>query len=66
LGAYGYLVEKGQIVRAVEQITVAGNFFRLLESVEEIGADLEFGSLGQGGHFGSPSLLIRELSIAGM
>ena len=66
LGAYGYLVEKGQIVRAVEQITVAGNFFTLLESVEEIGADLEFGSLGQGGHFGSPSLLIRELSIAGM
>ncbi|HBG01107.1 MAG TPA: TldD/PmbA family protein [Firmicutes bacterium] len=65
LGAYGYLVEKGQIVRAVEQITVAGNFFKLLEAVEEIGCDLSFGMPSQSGHFGSPSLLIRELAIAG-
>ncbi len=66
LGAYGYLVENGQIVGPVEQITVAGNFFEVLETVEEIGSDLEFGSPGSRGHVGSPTLLIRHLSIAGM
>ena len=66
LGAYGYLVEDGQIVRPIEQITVAGNFFKVLETVEEIASDLEFGSPGHRGHIGSPTLLIRDLSIAGM
>ena len=65
LGAYGYLVENGVIVRPLEQITVAGNFFTVLDEVEAIGADLEFGSPGSGGHVGSPSLLIRQLSVAG-
>jgi PmbA protein len=66
LGAYGYLVEKGQIVRPVEQITVAGNFFTLLETVEEIGSDLKFGRPSPGGYVGSPTLLVRHLSVAGM
>lgn len=65
LGAYGYLVENGVIVRPVDQITVAGNFFTLLTEVEAIGSDLEFGSPGAGGHVGSPSLLVRHLSVAG-
>ena len=66
LGAYGYLVENGRIVRAVDQITVAGNFFTLLKNIEEVGSDLEFGSPGHGGNIGSPSLIISQLSIAGM
>ncbi|MCK9526541.1 MAG: TldD/PmbA family protein, partial [Limnochordia bacterium] len=65
LGAYGYLVENGAIVRPIEQITIAGNFFKLLEAVEAIGSDLEFGSPSSRGHVGSPSLLIRHLSVAG-
>lgn len=66
LGAYGYLVENGQITRAVDQITVAGNFFKLLETVEQVGLDLEFGSPGFSGNVGSPSLIISQLAIAGM
>ena len=46
--------------------SLAGNFFEVLETVEEIGSDLEFGSPGSRGHVGSPTLLIRHLSIAGM
>lgn len=65
LGAYGYLVEGGQIVRPVDQITVAGNFFRMIEDIEVIGSDLEFGIPGYGGNVGSPSLIVRSLSIAG-
>lgn len=66
LGAYGYLVENGEIVRPVDQITIAGNFFKLLESVEAVGADLRFGSPGYAGNVGSPSLIISNLAIAGM
>ncbi|HHW73432.1 MAG TPA: TldD/PmbA family protein [Firmicutes bacterium] len=66
LGAYGYLVEGGRVVRPVEQITIAGNFFRLLESVEAVGSDLEFGSLGGRGNMGSPSLIISSLAVAGV
>lgn len=61
LGAYGYYVKDGQIVRAVDQITIAGNFFELLEEIIAVGNDLEFDSSG----VGSPSLLVRELAVAG-
>lgn len=66
LGAYGYRVENGKITQAVDQITIAGNFFKLLENVIAIGADLKFGSPGFYGNVGSPSLIIKELAIAGM
>jgi PmbA protein len=66
LGAYGYLVQGGRIVRPVEQITIAGNFFRLLENVEAVGSDLEFGNPGYRGNVGSPSLIISNLAIAGI
>lgn len=65
LAADGYLVEKGKIVRAVDQITVAGNLRELLMNVEAVGNDLEF-SLPMGPAFvASPSLKIKSLSIAG-
>ncbi|HPT83573.1 MAG TPA: TldD/PmbA family protein [Limnochordia bacterium] len=66
LGAYGYLVEGGRIVRPVEQITIAGNFFKLLEKVEVVGSDLEFGSPGARGNVGAPSLIIGGLAVAGV
>lgn len=65
LGAYGYRVENGKVVGAVDQITISGNFFTLLRDVEKVGSDLEFGLPGGAGNVGSPSLLIRGLSVAG-
>lgn len=65
LAAKGFLVKEGSIERPVEQITVSGNFFKLLEDVEEIGSDLRFGFPSGRGYFGSPSLIIKELSVAG-
>lgn len=65
LGAYGYRVKDGKVVGAVDQITISGNFFKLLKDVEKIGSDLEFGLPGGAGNVGSPSLLIRSLSVAG-
>lgn len=62
LSAAGFLVEDGKIGRPVEQITIAGNFYRLLEGMEETGNDMYFHSGGKG----SPSVLVRRLDIAGM
>lgn len=64
LGASGYYIKDGKIERPVEQITISGNFLDLLKDVVMIGDDFELGLPGQG-HFGSPSLKISFLDIAG-
>ena len=61
LAAKGFYIEDGIKTHPVEQITVAGNFFTLLNNIEEIGSDLKF-PMSSGG---SPSIVIKELSIAG-
>lgn len=63
LAAEGITIENGKLGKAVKQITVAGNFFELLKNVEEIGNDLKESGMLPG--VGSPSLVIKELSIAG-
>ena len=64
LSAEGHLVENGALSRPVKQITVAGNFYRLLREIEAVGSDLKFGMPGSS-RFGSPSLRIKSLSVAG-
>lgn len=62
--AKGLLVEGGNIIRSVDQITCAGNFISMMTSILAVGSDLRFGIPGFG-RFGSPSLLIEKLVIAG-
>lgn len=57
----GYTVRDGKRVRAVEQVTIAGNFFDLLKQIRAVGSDLRFPS----GGFGSPSVDAGMLSVAG-
>jgi PmbA protein len=64
LKAAGFLVENGAIVRPVSNITVAGNFASMMQDVAGVGSDLRFG-MPQGGYFGSPSVLVSGLSVAG-
>jgi len=59
--ARGFEIADGKPVRAVEQFTVAGNFYRLLEDVAAVGSDLLF----EGSPIGSPSVSVRALSVAG-
>jgi len=61
LSVYGYEVKDGKISRPVNQITVAGNFFKMLADVKAVGNDLKFGM----SNTGAPSLLIGSLSVAG-
>jgi PmbA protein len=60
LSAEGFLVRGGKIARPVEQITIAGNFFSLLKDISAVASDIEFK-----GNVSSPSVLVRELSVAG-
>ena len=59
--ARGFEVVEGKPVRAVEQFTVAGNFYNLMEDITAVGNDLLF----EGSPIGSPSAMVRALSIAG-
>ncbi len=62
--AKGQLVENGEIVRSVDQITVAGNFLAMMKGIEAVGSDLRFGP-PMGGRIGTPSLLIEKLVVSG-
>lgn len=64
LSAKGFAVQNGQKTEPVKQITIAGNFFSLLTNIEAVGSDLKFG-LPSSSQFGSPSILVKELSVAG-
>jgi PmbA protein len=48
-------------VHPAQGITIAGNLTHLLNSVVAVGNDLVFGPSG----LGSPTLVIRELSVGG-
>ncbi|WP_332842610.1 metallopeptidase TldD-related protein [Paraclostridium sp. AKS81] len=61
LAAKGYYITKGEKSYPIEQITVAGNFFELIKDIENIGNDLKFPL----SNIGSPSVIIKSLSIAG-
>jgi len=61
LAAKGFMIENGEKSFPVEQITVAGNFFTLLKDIEEVGSDLKFPMSS----IGCPSVVIKELSVAG-
>ena len=53
------ILKAGKIASAVKQMTIAGNFFDYLKDIEEVGADLKF----MPGGYGSPSLVVKELSV---
>lgn len=59
--AEGYTVKDGKKDAAVEQITVAGNFYQLLKNIRAVGSDLCF----PGSAVGSPSVDVGEIAVAG-
>ena len=62
--AEGFCVEDGRKTKPVKNITVSGNFFTLLKEIDRIGVDLKF-IRGMGGKCGSPSVLVRDMTVAG-
>ncbi len=64
LSASGYEIANGEKSRPVNAITIAGNLLDLFKDIEAIGNDLKFG-LPSNGYIGSPSILVRSLSVSG-
>jgi PmbA protein len=59
-GAEGLWIENGKIGRPVSGVTIAGNMLDMLKDIDRVGSDLLFF-----GQFGSPSFVVREMTIAG-
>jgi len=73
--AYGYRIENGQVGELVRDITLTGNVFQTLYSIDGFADDLRIiesgGGCGKGGQgplpvtFGSPHLRIRNVVVGG-
>jgi PmbA protein len=59
-GAAGLWIEGGEIVRPVEEITIASNFSDMLADIDAIGSDLHWF-----GRIASPSVRISKMMLAG-
>ncbi|MCL2497674.1 MAG: TldD/PmbA family protein [Symbiobacteriaceae bacterium] len=64
LSTKGVRIQNGKLTTPVAQVTLAGNFYNLLQQVAAVGDDLTFNSPSMAS-FGCPSLLVKGLSIAG-
>ena len=61
LAATGFLLENGKKTVPVKGFTVADNFYGVLKKIEKVGSDLEF----LRSRFGSPSLMVSDMTVAG-
>ncbi len=59
-GAEGLWIRNGRIEGPVSGVTIAGNMPDMLKGIECVGSDLHFF-----GQFGSPTYVIRDMTIAG-
>lgn len=59
--ASGYRIEKGKITYPISLVVVSGNYLDVLNNIEIIGNDLEYGF----NSIGSPSLKIKSMSVSG-
>ena len=59
-GAQGLWIENGELAYPVSEVTIASTLMEMLNSIEAIGADLEFLST-----MAAPTLMIREMTISG-
>ena len=61
----GFLIKDGKKAGPVKSFTIAGNFFDLLQNVDSLSDEVKWGIPGGFTVFGSPDVLIRNMSIAG-
>lgn len=61
----GYLIENGQKTARIKGFTVAGNFYELLQNITAVASDVKLPMPLGSTTFGSPTVLVKSLSIAG-
>ena len=65
LQSAGYLIENGEKTSHIKSFTVAGNFYELLKKITAVADNMKLHNPLGITSFGSPSVLVDELSIAG-
>ena len=65
LQSAGFLIENGVKTEHVKAFTVAGNFYELLKNIVALGNDCTLPSAMGKTAFGSPTVLVEGLSVAG-
>ncbi len=61
LQSSGFMIRDGKKAEPVKAFTIAGNFYEMLNKITALGNDMELGLSG----FGSPSVLVSEIMVAG-
>ena len=61
----GFVIRGGKPAEAVKSFTIAGNFFELLKSIVALSDKVEVGISGGFTTFGSPAVLVHNMSVAG-
>ena len=61
----GFLIKDGKKAGPIKSFTVAGNFFELLKSIDSLGNEVKWGIPGGFTVFGSPDVLVKDMSVAG-
>lgn len=61
----GFRIRNGKRAEPVKSFTVAGNFFDLLKSITLIGNEVNWAIPGGFPVYGSPSILVPDMSVAG-
>ncbi len=66
LAAEGFLIKDGSIEGAIEQITVAGNFYELLKNIKCTADDIYYSLPSSNGSVCTPSVFAGMMDIAGL
>jgi PmbA protein len=60
----GFMIRDGKLAEPVKSFTIAGNFFELIKDIDSLGNKVRWGIPGRT-VFGSPDVLVRDMSVAG-
>lgn len=65
IASEGYLIENGEKSRPAKNFTISGNFYQLLKDITMVGDDLKFSTPRSGCCFGSPTVTVKDIAVAG-
>ncbi len=63
--AIGLLMEKGQVIQPVNQITIGGNFYQMVKDIKEVSSD-RWQTDDWENYVKAPAILIRSLKVGGL
>ena len=61
----GFIIKDGKKAGPIKSFTIAGNFFNMLMEIDSLSNEVKWGIPGGFTVFGSPDVLVKDMSIAG-